>query len=132
MSPGRSQERWSRGADLNRRPADYESAALPTELPRLNHLNLALTARSVKPQAALGESLLTWYPLTKLKCISPTRWEELPARRRREPGGARRYFLLPVHATTQLQPVEQRRRAKSGAPICKPRILGPSDSWHSE
>jgi hypothetical protein len=25
---------WSRGADLNRRPADYESAALPTELPR--------------------------------------------------------------------------------------------------
>jgi hypothetical protein len=26
--------RWSRDPDLNRRPADYESAALPTELPR--------------------------------------------------------------------------------------------------
>src|SRR5271155_2581640 len=25
---------WSRGPDLNRGPADYESAALPTELPR--------------------------------------------------------------------------------------------------
>src|SRR5271156_699542 len=25
---------WSRGEDLNLRPADYESAALPTELPR--------------------------------------------------------------------------------------------------
>jgi hypothetical protein len=30
-------------------------------------------------------------PLTKLKCISPKRWEELTARRRgKEPGGARR------------------------------------------
>ena len=27
-------ERWSRRSDLNRRPADYESAALPTELRR--------------------------------------------------------------------------------------------------
>jgi hypothetical protein len=27
-------EFWSRGPDLNRGPADYESAALPTELPR--------------------------------------------------------------------------------------------------
>src|SRR6266850_2940449 len=26
--------RWSRGRELNSRPADYESAALPTELPR--------------------------------------------------------------------------------------------------
>jgi len=26
---------WSRLPDLNRRPADYESAALPTELSRL-------------------------------------------------------------------------------------------------
>ncbi len=28
---------WSRGPDLNRGPADYESAALPTELPRRTH-----------------------------------------------------------------------------------------------
>ncbi len=32
---GKHRRYWSRGADLNRRPADYESAALPTELPRL-------------------------------------------------------------------------------------------------
>ena len=44
---------WSRGADLNRRPADYESAALPTELPRLRDLNLALPRASVKRQADL-------------------------------------------------------------------------------
>src|SRR5579872_325520 len=28
-------QNWSREPDLNRRPADYESAALPTELSRL-------------------------------------------------------------------------------------------------
>ena len=28
--------KWSRETDLNRRPADYESAALPTELSRLH------------------------------------------------------------------------------------------------
>lgn len=44
---------WSRGADLNRRPADYESAALPTELPRLRDLNLALPGASVKRRADL-------------------------------------------------------------------------------
>ncbi len=31
----RLRNRWSRGPELNRRPADYESAALPAELPRL-------------------------------------------------------------------------------------------------
>jgi hypothetical protein len=29
---------WSRRSDSNRRPADYKSAALPTELSRLRHV----------------------------------------------------------------------------------------------
>src|SRR6267143_4551652 len=36
MSPGRTRERWSREWELNPRPADYESAALP-----LSYLGLA-------------------------------------------------------------------------------------------
>src|SRR5262245_40593119 len=32
---------WSRRSDLNRRPADYESAALPTELRRHSGRNAA-------------------------------------------------------------------------------------------
>jgi hypothetical protein len=35
---------WSRGRDLNPRPADYESAALPTELPRLDSATHIITA----------------------------------------------------------------------------------------
>ena len=32
MSPGRTRVIWSHESDLNRRPAVYETAALPTEL----------------------------------------------------------------------------------------------------
>jgi hypothetical protein len=34
ISPLSLLKRWSRDPDLNRRPVDYESTALPTELPR--------------------------------------------------------------------------------------------------
>ncbi len=44
---GKHRRYWSRGADLNRRPADYESAALPTELPR-RKLNLTSQGKGVK------------------------------------------------------------------------------------
>src|SRR5258706_6390607 len=39
-----SERGWSRGPDLNRGPVDYESTALPTELPRLGviHSSIAL------------------------------------------------------------------------------------------
>ena len=36
---------WSRKSDLNRRPADYESAALPTELLRPAPLIVSLSGR---------------------------------------------------------------------------------------
>ena len=35
---------WSRRSDLNGRPADYKSAALPTELHRQNKIALPLSA----------------------------------------------------------------------------------------
>src|SRR5262249_54414543 len=38
---------WSRWPDLNRRPADYESAALPAELQRLVRAGFTGTARRV-------------------------------------------------------------------------------------
>jgi hypothetical protein len=34
LTEWKTRMKWSRGPDLNRGPADYESAALPTELPR--------------------------------------------------------------------------------------------------
>src|SRR5215472_2671276 len=42
MSPGRTVLRWSRGRDLNPRPADYESAALP-----LSYLGLDCASHSI-------------------------------------------------------------------------------------
>src|SRR5882762_821850 len=50
---------WSRGPDLNRGPVDYESTALPTELPRLGviHSSIAwkkLSNAAVKAAARNG------------------------------------------------------------------------------
>src|SRR5487761_384277 len=111
MSPGRSQERWSRGADLNRRPADYESAALPTELPRLNHFNLALTARSVKPQAALEESLLTWYPPNEAEMNSSVAVGRTP--RPAEGGGAGRRAPLLLASRSRHNSATTRRTTET-------------------
>jgi hypothetical protein len=41
------QERWSRGPDLNRGPVDYESTALPTELPRPNELQCSIQRKKL-------------------------------------------------------------------------------------
>ena len=45
--------RWSRKSDSNRRPADYESAALPTELLRLSSPIVPLLSSSVKFRAQI-------------------------------------------------------------------------------
>jgi hypothetical protein len=42
-----SRENWSRRMDLNHRPADYESAALPTELRRLRFGHPARSGRTI-------------------------------------------------------------------------------------
>ena len=51
-------EEWSRRTDLNRRPADYESAALPTELLRRSPCRLMEYLRPVKPQRTTGAATL--------------------------------------------------------------------------
>jgi hypothetical protein len=39
--------RWSRGPDLNRGPVDYESTALPTELPRPRVIHSSIALKKV-------------------------------------------------------------------------------------
>src|ERR1700719_4995942 len=45
------QERWSRGPDLNRGPVDYESTALPTELPRLRVIHSSIARKKLSNAA---------------------------------------------------------------------------------
>ena len=44
--------KWSRESDLNRRPTDYESVALPTELSRLGHPHLISHPPTCQPARA--------------------------------------------------------------------------------
>src|ERR1700674_3443193 len=46
------ENRWSRGPDLNRGPVDYESTALPPELPRLRVIHSS-SARKKLSNAAV-------------------------------------------------------------------------------
>ena len=43
---------WSRGPDLNRGPVDYESTALPTELPRLGVSQCSIAWKIVSNEGA--------------------------------------------------------------------------------
>src|ERR1700730_10053737 len=47
MCPGWTQDGWSRGPDLNRGPVDYESTALPTELPRLGVIHSSIARKKL-------------------------------------------------------------------------------------
>src|SRR5581483_11506041 len=51
-NPGKTRN-WSRGPDLNRGPADYESAALPTELPRPDQFTIASAEKHFQFNAPL-------------------------------------------------------------------------------
>ena len=42
---------WSRGPDLNRGPVDYESTALPTELPRLRVIYCSIARKKLSNAA---------------------------------------------------------------------------------
>src|SRR5712672_1267767 len=42
---------WSRGPDLNRGPVDYESTALPTELPRLGVIHSSIAWKKLSNAA---------------------------------------------------------------------------------
>src|SRR5258706_4347253 len=42
-----SERGWSRGPDLNRGPVDYESTALPTELPRLGVIHSSIARKKL-------------------------------------------------------------------------------------
>src|SRR6266853_1224241 len=46
------EKRWSRGPDLNRGPVDYESTALPTELPRLRVIHSSIARKKLSNVAA--------------------------------------------------------------------------------
>src|ERR1700676_405510 len=56
----RLEKRWSRGPDLNRGPVDYESTALPTELPRLGVIHSSI-ARKKLSNAAGGVAARNTY-----------------------------------------------------------------------
>src|ERR1700731_2904956 len=45
------EKRWSRGPDLNRGPVDYESTALPTELPRLGVIHCSIARKKLSNAA---------------------------------------------------------------------------------
>src|SRR5258707_599839 len=46
------EKRWSRGPDLNRGPVDYESTALPTELPRLGVIHSSIARKKLSNAVA--------------------------------------------------------------------------------
>src|SRR5258706_9432540 len=46
-----SERVWSRGPDLNRGPVDYESTALPTELPRLGVIHSSIAWKKLSNAA---------------------------------------------------------------------------------
>src|ERR1700687_1442414 len=46
------ENRWSRGPDLNRGPVDYESTALPTELPRLRVIHSSIAWKKLSNMVA--------------------------------------------------------------------------------
>jgi hypothetical protein len=48
----RLEKRWSRGPDLNRGPVDYESTALPTELPRPSAIHSSIAWKIVSNACA--------------------------------------------------------------------------------
>ena len=50
---GSPEKGWSRRSDLNRGPADYESAALPTELRRLRRVSVVNSSPLGKPFCAI-------------------------------------------------------------------------------
>src|ERR1700680_1532234 len=45
------EKRWSRGPDLNRGPVDYESTALPTELPRPRVIHSSIVRKKLSNTA---------------------------------------------------------------------------------
>jgi hypothetical protein len=69
MCPGRTEEKWSRGWELNPRPADYESAALP--LSYLGVLDTIVASRAKTcPRAGF-----CW--VSQRSSVCPPRWAPL-------------------------------------------------------
>ena len=62
--------KWCLGADSNHRHADFQSAALPTELPRRRCAGVARRAR----RRSIGEGLLAVHPPRPVVRQSPSGW----------------------------------------------------------
>src|SRR5689334_4459572 len=96
---------WSRHSDSNRGPADYESAALPTELrrPGVNNLQILAWPASRPAAATLAGVLDSW------------RAQDDICRRNRDPfPGAR-------HTRLRAAGVAPRRRVEGHARSARPR-----------
>src|SRR5713101_8942669 len=74
---GSPPEEWSRGRELNPRPTDYESVALPLSYPGVPPQSLPLASRPVPPPPRWFQHLVPGWPRRSVLSISPRVWSGL-------------------------------------------------------